>query len=98
MGIGQTGVEVKECGFFENSNPFGWLSRNLKSNSGRSGERPVGRPPARLRRALGKAEPVFEALRLRLGLQILPASLTLRQAPSVLANATSKEIKKSSTC
>ncbi len=48
-----------------------------------------GTPTARLRRALGKAEPVFEALRLRLGLQILPASLTLRQAPSVLANATS---------
>ncbi len=50
-----------------------------------------GTPPARLRRALGIAEPVYEALRLRLGLQILPASLTLRQAPSVLANATSKE-------
>ena len=50
-----------------------------------------GTPPARLRRALGIAEPVYEALRLRLGLQILPASLTLRQAPSVLANATSKD-------
>jgi hypothetical protein len=34
---------------------------------------------------------VFEALRLRLGLQILPASLKLPQAPSVLANATSKD-------
>ena len=57
---------------------------------------PVGRPTARLRRALGRAEPVFEALRLRLGLQILPASLTLSQAPSVPANATSNEFKMSS--
>jgi hypothetical protein len=39
---------------------------------------------------------VFEALRLRLGLQILPASLTLSQAPTVPANATSNKFKMSS--
>ena len=49
-----------------------------------------GTPTARLRRALGKAEPVFPALRLRLGLETLSGSLSLLPTPSVLANATSK--------
>ncbi len=40
-----------------NSNSFGWLSRNTKSNAGRSGRHPEGCLPARLRRALGEAEP-----------------------------------------
>ena len=51
---------------------------------------PSGAPPPGSR----QAEPVFEALRLRLGLQILPGSLSLLPAPSVLANATSKDSKK----
>ncbi len=56
-----------------------------------------GASPERLRRALGKAEPVFPALRLRLGLETLSGSLSLLPTPSVLANATSKDFK-SSAC
>jgi hypothetical protein len=53
-----------------------------------------GTPTARLRRALGEAEPVWGAMR-----RFAPVAsqtvcvATLTQTPSVLANATSKEIK-----
>ena len=92
-------MEDREIFYFKQLNAFGWPSRNLKakansksrSTSGRSGWHPEWCHPARLRRALGKAEPVFPALRLRLGLETLSGSLSLSPTPSVLANATSKD-------
>ena len=53
-----------------------------------------GTPTARLRRALGKAEPVFEALRLRMGLQILPGSLRLPRHPLSSLTQLQKILKK----